>query len=248
MTLTKILLSSILISALFAAKVSAQLSNVEGIEPLEGVLINKAPKSQSKATNSVNLIRVAFINTDQLFKLTRKANDKESLDFLNSRLKSFAEKYDIGLVLQEAVYANPKADITAILNLYINGKSFSNDFVSNLPTANSNFIKFITTDRIFKETVIGKNAQNNLEKEFKTRENELASFSNKSSDIFIKKKEKFQNDLNIRKNEELQKVLKIANENIIKFSQEMNIDLVLQEAVYISPSLDITNQIISLMR
>jgi len=248
MTLTKAFLSGTLISALLAANVSAQLSNVESLEPLEGVLINKAPQSQSQATNSVNLTRVAFINTDQLFKLTHKAKDKESLDFLNSRLKSFAEKYDIGLVLQEAVYINPKADVTAILTLYINGKSFSNDFVSNLPTANVNFIKFINTDRIFKETVIGKNAQNNLEKEFKIRENELASFSNKSNDIFIKKKEKFQNDLNIRKNEELQKVIKIANENIIKFSREMNIDLVLQEVVYISPSLDITNQIISLMR
>ena len=248
MTLTKSFLSGTLISVLFAVNASAQLSNVEGIEPLEGVLITKSSKNQSQAINSVYLIRFGFINTTQLFKLTGKANAKESLDFLNFKLKNFAEKYKIGLVLQEAVYVNPSANITAILALYIEGKSFSNDFVLNLPTVNSNFIKFINTHRIFKETVVGKNAQNNLEKEFKIRENELASFSNKSSDIFIKKKEKFQNDLNIRKNEELQNILKIANENILKLSREMNIDLVLQDAVYISPDLDMTSQIISLMR
>jgi len=248
MTLTKAFLSGTLISALLAANVSAQLSNVEGIEPLEGVSINKAPQSQSQATNSVNLTRVGFINTDQLFKLTRKANDKESLDFLNSRLKSFAEKYDIGLVLQKAVYANPKADITAILALYIEGKSFSNDFVFNLPTAKPKFVRFINADRIFKESEIAKNVQNKLEKEFKPRESELATFPNKSSAIFIKKKEEFQNDLNIRKNEETQNIQNIVNEKTKNLSLELNIDFVIQRAVYISPELDITSQIIFMMR
>jgi len=248
MTFIKTFLSGTLISLLLAANVSAQLSNVEGIVPLEGVLINKAPQSQSQATDSVNLTRVGFINTTQLFKITGKTNDKESLDFLNSKLKIFAEKYNIGLILQEAVYANPKAEITATLALYIEGKSFSSDFIFNLPTARPKFVRFINADRIFRESEIAKNAQIKLEKEFKLRESELATFSNKSSAIFIKKREEFQNDLNMRKKEETQNIQNIVNEKIKNLSLELNIDFVIQKAVYISPDLDITSQLISLMR
>jgi outer membrane protein len=249
MEVLKTLFTATLIATLLiAANASAQVSNAEGIEPMEGVEIPKVQKNQPQSIKSKNLIRIGFINTDQLFKLTGKAITKESIDFSNLKLKSFAEKNNIGLVLQEAVYVNPNVNITTILALYIEGKSFSNDFVSNLPVVNPNFIKFINTDRIFNETVFGKNAINNLEKEFKTRENELASFSNKSSNIFMKKKEEFQNDLNRRKNEELQKVLSIFNEKVKKLSLEMSIDLILQKAAYISPELDFTDQILSMDR
>ena len=231
---------------LVAANTSAQVSNVEGIQPMDGVEIPKVQKSQSQSINSINLIQIGFINTDLLLKLTGKSKNKESLDFLNSKVKSFAEKFKIGLVLQEAVYINPKADITQILSFYIQNKFISNDFTTKLPTANSNFIRFVNVDRIFKESEISKKAQKILEDEFKDRENQLASFSNKSSAIFIKRKEEFQNDLERRKNEERQKVLIISNEKIKKLSLEMNIDLILQEAVYISPELDVTDRILSM--
>ena len=58
MTLTKAFLSGTLISALFAVNASAQLSNVEGLEPLEGVVI---PKTQ---INQPNLVKPGTINTD----------------------------------------------------------------------------------------------------------------------------------------------------------------------------------------
>lgn len=245
MKFLKTLFTNTLIATLFiATNVSAQVSSVEGIEPMNGVEIPKVQKSQSQTINSINLIRIGFLNTDQLFKLTGKVKNKESLEFLNSKVKSFAEKFKLGLVLQEAVYINPKTDITQTLFFYIQDKSISSDFVTNLPTANSNFMRFVNVDRIFKESEISKKAQKILEDEFKDREIELASFSNKSSATFIKKKEEFQSDLEHRKNDELQKVLKISNEKIKKISLEMNIDLILQKAVYVSPELDITNQIL----
>jgi outer membrane protein len=234
---------TLIASLLIAANASAQVSNVEGIQPMDGVEIPKVKKSQSQ---SINSIRIGFINTDQLFKLTGKAKNKESIEFLNAKVKSFAEKFKIGLVLQEAVYINPKADITQILSFYIQDKFISNDFAAKLPTANYSFMRFVNVDKIFKESEISIKAQKILEDEFKNRENELASFSNKSSPIFIKRKEEFQNDLERRKNEERQKVLTISNEKIKKLSLEMNIDLILQEAVYISPELDVTDRILSM--
>jgi outer membrane protein len=226
----------------------AQVSKVEGIVPLEGVAFPKADMSQSHPINSSNLIRIGFINTDQLFKLTGKKNNKESLEFLNLKLKSFAEKFKIGLILQKAVYVNPKSDITLILYSYIIDKPFSNDFALKLPMANLNVIRFINTDRLFKESEKAKNSQQKLENEFKIREKELASFSDKSSEIFVKRKEDFQNDLNRRKNEELQMALEYFNKKALNLSREMNIDLIIQEAVYVSPELDITNQILLMER
>ena len=51
-------------------------------------------------------------------------------------------------------------------------------------------------------------------------------------------------DLNLRKNEELAAVLERANKVIQQIAESEKFDLILQEAVYISPRIDITDRVI----
>jgi outer membrane protein len=61
---------------------------------------------------------------------------------------------------------------------------------------------------------------------------------------FQRKRQAFQEDLNLRKNEELQLVLERANRVIRQIAESENYDLILQEAVYINAKHDITDKVI----
>ena len=132
---------------------------------------------------------------------------------------------------------------------------------------------FVNTDRIFKEASTAKAAQAKLEQEFSKREKELVdlgaslktlvdkfereaptlSESQKGSRQkqlleqdrdFQRKRREFQEDLNSRKNEELQQVLERANKVVKQVAEAEKYDVVIQEAVYISPKHDITDKVI----
>ncbi len=134
-------------------------------------------------------------------------------------------------------------------------------------------IGFVSTDRIFKEASTAKAAQIKLEQEFAKREKELvdqgatlksmvdkfereAPTSPESQRVtrqkqlvdmdrdFQRKRREFQEDLNARKNEELQQVLERANKVVKQVAEAEKYDLVLQEAVYVNPKLDITDKVI----
>ena len=134
-------------------------------------------------------------------------------------------------------------------------------------------IGFINTDRIFKEATTAKSAQTKLEQEFSKREKELvdlgASIKAMNDKLereaptlgesqrttrqkqlvdqdrdFQRKRREFQEDLNARKNEELQLVLERANKVVKQVAEAEKYDLVLQEAVYINPKHDITDKVI----
>lgn len=62
---------------------------------------------------------------------------------------------------------------------------------------------------------------------------------------FQRKQREFQEDLNLRKNEELQSVLERANRVIKQVAEAEKYDLVIQEAVYINPKHDITDKVLS---
>ena len=61
---------------------------------------------------------------------------------------------------------------------------------------------------------------------------------------FQRKRREFQEDLNSRKNEELQQVLERANKVVKLVAEAEKYDLVLQEAVYVNPKHDITDKVI----
>jgi len=134
-------------------------------------------------------------------------------------------------------------------------------------------VGFVNTDRIFREANTAKAAQAKLEQEFSKREkelNDLGTSLKSASDKFEReaptlsesqrvqrqkqlidqdrdfqrKRREFQEDLNARKNEELQQVLERANRVVKQVAEAEKYDVVLQEAVYINPKHDITDKVI----
>ena len=134
-------------------------------------------------------------------------------------------------------------------------------------------VGFVNTDRIFREANTAKAAQAKLEQEFSKREKELNDMGNAlkaASDKFDReapglseqqraqrqkqlidqdrdfqrKRREFQEDLNARKNEELQQVLERANRVVKQVAETEKYDVILQEAVYVNPKHDITDKVI----
>ena len=134
-------------------------------------------------------------------------------------------------------------------------------------------VGFVNTDRIFREANTAKAAQAKLEQEFSKREKELndmgtalksgsEKFEREAPTLsesqraqrqkamidmdrdFQRKRREFQEDLNSRKNEELQQVLDRANRVVKQVAEQEHYDVILQEAVYINPKHDITDKVI----
>lgn len=135
-------------------------------------------------------------------------------------------------------------------------------------------VGFVNTDRILREATQAKAAQTKLEAEFSRREKDLQSqakdlkaasekFDRESPTMadaarvtrqrqlveqdrdLQRKQREFQEDLTLRKNEELQLVLERANRVIKQVAESEKYDLILQEAVYINPKHDITDKVLS---
>jgi outer membrane protein len=64
---------------------------------------------------------------------------------------------------------------------------------------------------------------------------------------FQRKKREFDEDLNGRRNEELQQVYEKATKAIKQLSETEKYDLVVQEAVYFNPKIDITDKVIKIL-
>ncbi len=132
---------------------------------------------------------------------------------------------------------------------------------------------FVSTDRVLKEAGTAKAAQTKLELEFSKREKELVDqgasikaladkFEREAPTLpetqrqtrqkqlleqdrdFQRKRREFQEDLNARKNEELQLVIQRANKVIKDLAVAENYDFILQDAVYVNPKHDITDKVI----
>lgn len=135
---------------------------------------------------------------------------------------------------------------------------------------------FVNTDRIFREAASAKAAQNKLEQEFSKREKDLVDLGNSIKAMsdkfereaptlsesqrnsrqkqlieqdreFQRKRREFQEDLNARKNEELQQVLERANRVVKQVAEAEKYDVIFQEAVYINPRLDITDKVLKVL-
>jgi outer membrane protein len=134
-------------------------------------------------------------------------------------------------------------------------------------------VGFVNTDRVFREANTAKAAQAKLEQEFSRREKELGDLGNalkaasekferdaptlsesqraqrqrqllEQDREFQRKRREFQEDLNARKNEELQQVLDRANRVVRQVAEQEKYDVILQEAVYVNPKHDITDKVI----
>ncbi len=134
-------------------------------------------------------------------------------------------------------------------------------------------IGYVNSDRVLRDAVPAKAAQAKLESEFSKREKDLADLANRlktagdklekeaptlaeaersrrQRDLieqdreFQRKRREFQEDLNQRKNEELAAVVERANKVIKQIFESEKYDLIIQEAVFAGPRLDITDKVI----
>jgi outer membrane protein len=134
-------------------------------------------------------------------------------------------------------------------------------------------IGIVNLDRIVREAAPAKAAQTKLEQEFSKREKDLTDLGNQIKTAserleregptlpesqrasrqkqivdqdreFQRKRREFQEDLNNRKNEELQLIIDRANRAVKTLAEAEKFDLIIQEAVYINPKHDITDKVI----
>ncbi|MFT4267019.1 MAG: OmpH family outer membrane protein [Xenophilus sp.] len=131
----------------------------------------------------------------------------------------------------------------------------------------------VNPDRVMREAPAAKAAQARLEQEFLKREKDLkdqeAGLKAASDKLerdaptlpesqrttrqrqlidqdrdFQRKRREFQEDLNLRRSEELQKVYESAQRAIKQVAEAEKYDVILQDAVYVDPRHDITEKVI----
>jgi len=134
-------------------------------------------------------------------------------------------------------------------------------------------IGFVNTERVFREAAPAKRAQQKLEKEFATRNAELAKVEKQGRDMqaelerdnvtmteparrekerqladisrnFQRLQREIREDLNLRRNEELAAVQGVATRIINQIAEQEKFDLIVQEAVFASSRIDITEKVI----
>jgi outer membrane protein len=134
-------------------------------------------------------------------------------------------------------------------------------------------IGFVNTERVFREAAPAKRAQQKLEREFAARNAELAKLEKQGRDLqtelerenvtmtdaarrekerqladasrsFQRLQRELREDLNQRRNEALAGVQESATRVINQIAEQERFDLVLQEAVFASGKIDITDKVI----
>jgi len=131
----------------------------------------------------------------------------------------------------------------------------------------------VDTERVLRESVPAVNAEKKIEKEFSGRDQEIKKLITQAKDLqtllekqgaamsdaehrnkereltalnvdLQRMQREFREDLNLRKNEELAVVLELSNKAIQAIADTEKFDLILQEAVYRNPKIDITDKVI----
>jgi outer membrane protein len=134
-------------------------------------------------------------------------------------------------------------------------------------------IGFVNTERVFREAAPAKRAQQKLEREFASRNAELAKVEKQGRDLqtelerenvtipeaqrrekerqladisrnFQRLQREVREDLNLRRNEELASVQERATRVINQIAEQEKFDLIIQEAVFASGRIDITEKVI----
>jgi outer membrane protein len=137
-------------------------------------------------------------------------------------------------------------------------------------------IGFVNTERVFREAPIALAAQKKLEKEFAPRDADLQKMAKQAKDLqsqlekdgatlsdndrrnkerdlanlnreYQRSLREFREDLNLRRNEELVKVQDRARKAIQAYGESEKYDVILEDAVYFSPKIDITDRIIRIL-
>lgn len=134
-------------------------------------------------------------------------------------------------------------------------------------------VGFVSIERIYREAPISIKASKRMEDQFSKRKKDMVEaeeaikrfqenlekntpvmsdserlakqkeLESKMRDLQRKNRE-FQEDLNLRRNEEMSQILEKANAAVRLLAEREKFDLILQDAVYTSPRIDITDRVI----
>lgn len=133
-------------------------------------------------------------------------------------------------------------------------------------------IGFVNTERLLREAPVSLTAQKKLEREFAARDQELQKMAKQARDLQAqldkdgvtmsdserKNKERdlgnlnrdlqrqgreFREDLNLRRNEELGQIQDRARKAIQDIARAEKFDLIVEQAVYFDPKIDITDRV-----
>ena len=146
-------------------------------------------------------------------------------------------------------------------------------FAGGVDAAEQLKVGYVNTQRIFRDAPAAVKAAKKLESEFSKRDADLQriakqlqgmqenleknsvtmsesdrrakerEFADLSRD-FQRKQREFREDLNLRQNEENAAVIEKANKAIKQIAETEKFDLILQDVVWVSPRLDITDKVI----
>ena len=134
-------------------------------------------------------------------------------------------------------------------------------------------IGFVNTERVFRDSQQALKAQKKLEKEFQTRDQDIQKMVKQARDLqtFLEKEgltlseadrtkkqrdlanlsrdlqhaqREFREDLNQRRNEEFAGVQERARKAIVEIAEKEKYDLVVENVVYASPRVDITERVL----
>jgi len=145
-------------------------------------------------------------------------------------------------------------------------------FVSGAAIADTK-IGYVNTQRIFRDAPAAQKAAKKLESEFSKRDQDLQRMAKQLQGLqenleknsvtmaeserrskekefgelsreFQRRQREFREDLNLRQNEENAAVIEKANKAIKQIAEAEKFDLILQDVVWVSPRLDVTDRVI----
>lgn len=138
-------------------------------------------------------------------------------------------------------------------------------------------IGFVSTERILKDSLPAQEAQKTLSSEFSARETKLTDAAgeikrkserlerdgqtmstserqklqaelNNADASFQRERRNLEEEVQSRRSQLLSTILERANREIIRIAEAGKIDIVLQEAVWASPSIDITSKVLEALK
>lgn len=137
-------------------------------------------------------------------------------------------------------------------------------------------IGFVSIERILRDSAPAKSALAKLEQEFSRRDRELQDMATRIKTMaekldkdaavlsesdrlrrqreltdldkdFQRRQREYREDINQRRNEELASVLDRANKVVKQIADSEKFDIIFQEAVYVSPRIDITDRVLKVL-
>lgn len=162
---------------------------------------------------------VAFVDAIRVVKmLDGRHSDKQALLVeANRTIRRIAEKGNIDIVFQKAVWVSPRIDITGDVINEIEGKAADYNKLRNLSQIPMR-LGFVSTEKVFKDSPLAQRAQRRVANEPSLQEQELKS-SVEAGNLVIK-----------------------------QIAEVKDFIIIFQEAVYASPSIDITPEVMRRMQ